>query len=180
LSSGSASSPSGAQYVEAFRQGLQALGRVEGQNIHLEWRFADGQPGRLLELAEELVHHPVDAIVAGGDGPVRAAKQKTDTIPVIMALGTDPVGTGLIASLAHPGGNVTGLSNLLPELAGKRLELLKHAVPAIARVAALGWRAPEYQATEVAASELGVQLQLWEVLRPDDIERASEQGPRWC
>jgi putative ABC transport system substrate-binding protein len=174
LSSSSASSPSGAEYVAAFRQGLDALGRVEGQNIAIEWRFADGQPERLPELAAELVALPVDALVAGGDGPARAAKGATDTTPVIMALSTDPVGTGLIASLARPGGNVTGLSNLLPDLAGKRLELLKTAVPSISRVAALGWRGPEYQAMEAAAAELGVQIQLWEVFNVDDIHRAFE------
>ena len=113
------SSPSAvSERIEAFRQTLRELGYVEGKNIVIEWRYAEGKPDRLSELATELVRLKVDVIVSAGPPLTRAAKQATTTIPVVMAMDTDPVGNGFVASLARPGGNITGLSNLAPELSG--------------------------------------------------------------
>ena len=125
--------------AEAIRLALRELGYIEGQNIATEYRYAQGKPDRFPELAAELVRLKVDIIVvAGGDTWVRAAKNATKTIPIVMVgRGTDPVEAGLVESLARPGGNVTGLTNLSRELGGKRLELLKEAVPKLARVAVL-------------------------------------------
>ena len=124
---------------EAIRLALRELGYIEGQNIAIEYRYAEGKLDRLPELAAELVRLKVDIIVvAGGDGWIRAAKNATKTIPIVMVgAGSDPVEAGLVESLARPGGNVTGLTNLTRELGGKRLELLKEAVPKLARVAVL-------------------------------------------
>ena len=124
---------------EAIRLALRELGYIEGQNIAIEYRYAEGKRDRFPELAAELVRLKVDIIVvAGGAGPIRAAKNATKTIPIVMAgAGVDPVEAGLVESLARPGGNVTGLTNLTRELGGKRLELLKEAVPKLARVAVL-------------------------------------------
>ena len=124
--------------IEAFRQGLRELGYVEGKNIVIEWRFAEGKPDRLPALAAELVRLKVDIIVTGGPTATRAAKEATTTIPIVMAQDTDPVANGFVASLARPGGNITGLSNLSPEISGKQLELLKEIVPKLSRVAVLG------------------------------------------
>ena len=125
--------------VKAFRQGLRELGHVEGKNIVIEWRQAEeGKLDRLSELAAELVRLKVDIIVTGGPTDTRAAKDATATIPIVMAADSDPVGNGFVASLARPGGNITGLSRMSPELAGKRLELLKEVVPRLSRVAVLG------------------------------------------
>src|SRR5438094_1201024 len=135
----SATSPSAiAARVEAFRRGLRELGYVEGKNIVIEWRYAEGKLDRLSELAAELVGLKVDVIVSAGPPITRAAKQATATIPVVMAQDTDPVGNGFVASLARPGGNITGLSTLLPEIGTKRLELLKEIIPKLSRVAVLG------------------------------------------
>ena len=125
--------------AEAIRLALRELGYIEGQNIAIEYRYAEGKPDRYPELAAELVRLKVDIIVvAGGDAQIRAAKNATKTIPIVMmGRGSDPVEAGLIESLAHPGGNVTGITNLSGELGGKRLELLKEAVPKLARVAVL-------------------------------------------
>ena len=123
---------------EAFRQGLRELGYVEGKTIDVEWRFAEGKAERLPGLAAELVRLKVDVIVTGGSAVTRAAKAATLTIPIIMAQDNDPVGSGFVTSLAHPGGNITGLSTLAPELSGKQLELLKEIVPRLSRVAVLG------------------------------------------
>ena len=124
---------------EAIRLALRELGYIEGQNIAIEYGYAEAKLDRLPALAAELAHLKVDIIVVtGGDPDIRAAKNTTKTIPIVMVgAGTDPVEAGFIDSLARPGGNVTGLTNLAPELAGKRLELLKEAVPKVARVAAL-------------------------------------------
>ena len=123
---------------EAIRLALRELGYIEGQNIAIEYRYAEGKLDRLPELAAELVRLKVDIIVvAGGDRMVRAAKNATKTIPIVMVGGADPVEAGLVESLARPGGNVTGITNLARELGGKRLELLKEAVPKLARVAVL-------------------------------------------
>ena len=134
------SSSSGAESArsEAFRQGLRELGYVVGKNIVIEWRYPEGKPDRARMLATELVRLKVDVIVTTGSGATRAAKEATSTIPIIMAQDPDPVGNGFVASLARPGGNITGLSNLGPELTGKRLELLKEVIPELTRVAVFG------------------------------------------
>ena len=124
--------------IEAFRQGLRELGYVEGKNIVIEYRYAEGKLDRLPALAAELVRLKVDVIVATGPPSTRAAKEATATIPIVMAQDSDPVGTGFVASLARPGGNITGLATLAPELSGKRLELLKEIVPKLSRVAVFG------------------------------------------
>jgi putative tryptophan/tyrosine transport system substrate-binding protein len=162
---------------EAFRQGLRELGYVEGQNIVIEYRYAEGRAERLPDLAAELVAREVDIIVAGGTPPPLAAKHATSTIPIVMASAGDPVRTGLVASLARPGGNVTGLSTFTPELAAKRLQLLKEVVPKVPRVAIL-WNAANpftlanMRETEAAARTLRVQAQSLEVRGPDDFDNA--------
>jgi putative ABC transport system substrate-binding protein len=120
---------------EAFRQGLRELGYVEGKNIVIEWRYAEGKLDRLPALADELVRLKVDVIVSGGSTATRPAKEATNTIPIVMAQDTDPVGSGFVASLARPGGNITGLATLAPEISGKQLEFLKEIVPRLSRVA---------------------------------------------
>src|SRR3990172_11263077 len=121
--------------IEAFRQGLRELGYVEGKNIVIEWRSAEENLDRLPSLAAELVRLKVDIILTGGSAPTRAAKEATTTIPIVMTNEGDPVGSGFVASLARPGGNITGLSTLAPELSGKRLELLKEIIPKLSCVA---------------------------------------------
>jgi putative tryptophan/tyrosine transport system substrate-binding protein len=164
--------------VEAFRHGLRERGWVEGQNLAIEYRWAEGSVERLPALAAELVHLHVDVIVTIGGTPASlAAKHATDTIPIVMAVGADPVGTGLVASLARPGGNITGLTLFVPELEGKRLELLKEAVPGLSRVAVLAnpvnpATARALRATEVAAQALRIPLQLLEVRDPSEFESA--------
>ena len=171
-------SPSSAgQNAEAFRRGLRELDYAEGKNIVLEWRFAEGKMDRLPELAAELVRMKVDVIVVAGGNAALAAKKATSTIPIVIAAASDPVGTGLVASLARPGGNITGLTILSPELSGKRLELLKETVPGITRVAALVYPDnPAYalllKETQEAARALGLQLQILEVRSPDDFDSA--------
>ena len=123
--------------VEAFRQGLRALGYVEGQNIITEYRWAEGKIDRLPDFAAEFVRLNVDCIVAAGTQGTQAAQHATTTIPIVMPGSSDPVGTGLVTSLARPGGNTTGLSTFAPDLSGKRLELLKDIVPGLSRVAIL-------------------------------------------
>src|SRR6266576_3404454 len=123
--------------LEAFRQGLRDLGYVEGKNIVIEYRYAEGNIDRLPTLLDELVRLKVDVIVASGPSPTRAAKKATATIPIVMTWDYDPVGNGYVASLARPGGNITGLSILAPEISGKQLELLKEIVPKLSRVAVL-------------------------------------------
>src|SRR5215475_476472 len=122
------SGPTNAGRFEAFRQGLRELGYVEGKNIFIEWRFAEGKFDRLPDLAAELVRLKVDVIVTLGPIINRPAKEATSTIPIVMGFDNDPVGNGFVASLARPGGNITGLSNLAPEISGKQLELLKETV----------------------------------------------------
>ena len=175
--------------AEAIRLALRELGYIEGQNIAIEYRYAEGKPDRLPELAAELVRLKVDIIVvAGGDTWIRAAKNATKTIPIVMVgLGSDPVEAGLVESLARPGGNVTGLTTLTRELGGKRLELLKEAVPKLARVAVLYDPANPPSVLEVkevlpvAARALGLTIQPWEVRAADDFERVfaalSKQRP---
>ena len=165
---------------EAFRQGLRDLGYVEGRTVVIEYRDAKGKPERLPTLAAELVALKVEVILAGGTSQALAAKQVTRTLPIVFAQAGDPVASGLVTSLARPGGNVTGLSNLTSDLVGKHLELLKQAVPGVSRVAVL-WRAGELGArterdmlkgAEVAGRALGVQLQFVEVRGPADIDGA--------
>jgi putative ABC transport system substrate-binding protein len=175
--------------AEAIRQALRERGYIEGQNIAIEYRYAEGKRDRYPELAAELVRLKVDIIVAaGGIVIVQAAKNTTKTIPIVMVgLGVDPVEVGLIESLARPGGNVTGVTNLSPELSGKRLELLKEAVPKIAHVAVLYDPAASGSARDVkevltvAARALKVTLQPWEVRAADDFDRVfaamSKQPP---
>ncbi len=165
-------------YVEAFREGLRELGYAEGQSIAIEYRWAEGKLERLPDLAAELVRLKVDVIVTATTSGVQAARRATSTIPIVMAAVGDPVVTGLVASLARPGGNITGLSLLSPELSGKRLELLREAVPKLSPVAVL-WNSANpamilsFRETQTAAQVLGVSLQSWEVQGdPQDFERA--------
>jgi len=163
--------------IEAFRQGLRELGYVEGKNIVIEWRSAEEKLDRLVALAAELVRLKVDVIVTGGPTATRSAKEATSTIPIVMALDNDPVGSGVVASLARPGGNITGLSTLAPEISGKRLELLKEIVPRLSRVAVLGTSTqPGYaqvlKEIELAAGAFNVKLQYLDVLSPKDIGTA--------
>jgi len=166
-----------APVIAAFRQGLAELGYVEGKTVLLEFRFADGAPERLPQLARELVAFKSDVIVATTDPAIAAVRRETQTIPIVMAFSSDPAGAGFVASLAHPSGNVTGLSTQSPELAGKRLELLREVVPALARVALL-WNPDvrgnllDYKETEVAARSMHVELQSVELYRAEDLERA--------
>jgi putative tryptophan/tyrosine transport system substrate-binding protein len=170
--------------VEAFHQGLRELGYVEGKNIVIEWRSAEGKLDRAPALAAELVRLKVDVIVTGGPQSTRAAKEATITIPIVMAFDNDPVGNGLVASLARPGGNITGLSTLYPEISGKQLELLKEIVPRLSRLAVFGnsthpGNAQALKETEFAARALAVQLQYLDVRDPKDIEtafRAASKG----
>jgi putative ABC transport system substrate-binding protein len=167
--------------TEAFRQGLRELGYVEGKNIVIEWRYLEGKPDRLLSLAAELVRLKVDIIVTAGPLATRAAKEGTSTIPVVMAQDPDPVGNGFVASLARPGGNITGLSRLAPELSGKRLELLKEIIPKLSRVAVFGTStqpgsAQMIREVELAAKAFGVKLQYLDLLSPKDIETAFREA----
>ena len=162
---------------DAFLHGLRELGYMKGKNIAIERRSADGKLERLPDLAAELVRLKVDIIVTGGPLSTRRAKEATATIPIVMAQDFDPVGTGFVASLARPGGNITGLSTLSPEISGKQLELLKEIVPKLSRVAVLGMstnpgNAQSLRETELAAGALGVQMQYLDVLGPKDIETA--------
>jgi putative ABC transport system substrate-binding protein len=161
---------------EAFRHGLRDLGYVEGRSIALEFRYAEGQAERLPALAAELVRLKVDLIFAEGVLAVQAAQHASGTIPIVFFVGIDPVGQGLVASLAQPGGNITGVSFQAPELMGKRLELLKAAVPGVTRVAYLWHSAPNsarsLQEVETAARALGIQLHPVEVRAPYPFDQA--------
>ena len=166
--------------IEAFRQGLRELSYVEGKNIFIEWRFADGKADRLPTLAAELVRRKVDIIVTGGSAPTRAAKEATSTIPIVMANDNDPVGSGVVSSLARPGGNITGLSNFAPELSGKRLEILREVVPKLSRVAVLGTSTGRSVARELepAAKAFEVKIQYLDVVEPKDIETAFQAAAK--
>ena len=163
---------------------MRELGYVEDKNIVIEWRFGERKEDRLPALAAELVRLKVDVIVTGGPISTRRAKEATVSIPIVMAQDTDPVGSGFVASLARPGGNITGLATLAPEISGKRLELLKEVVPRLSRVVVLGSstepaNAQSLKETELAAGALGVKLQHVNVLAPKDIEtafRAASKG----
>ncbi len=169
--------------LDAFRQGLRKLGYVEGQNLVIEHRSADGRDERFPDLATELVRLKVDLIVTRGTPAVLAAKSSARTIPVVMAASGDPVGTGVVAGLARPGGNVTGLSVLSTELSAKRLELIREMVPRVSRIAALlnmshPANPPQWKEVETAARSLGVQPQLLDVRRPEDLGRAFDTAIR--
>jgi putative ABC transport system substrate-binding protein len=177
-----ANSPSStARRVEAFRQRLRELGYVEGKNLWIEFRYGNGQFDRLPALASDLVRLKVDVIVTSGPAATRPAKEATDTIPIVMAWDIDPVGSGFVSSLAHPGSNITGLSALAPEISGKRLEILKETLPKLLRVAVFGsstepGNAPSLKETERAARALGIELQYQEVGHPGEIETAFQRA----
>src|SRR5262245_19862353 len=170
--------------TEAFRQGLRELGYIEGKNIVIEWRSYGANRDRRAALATELVRLKVDVIVAASRGATRGAKEATATIPIVMAQTDDPVADGFVASVARPGGNVTGLSTLSPEISRKRMELLKEIIPKLSRVAVFGTstspgNAQELKESEIAAGALGVKLQNLDILSPKDIEpafRAAVEG----
>jgi putative ABC transport system substrate-binding protein len=173
-----ASTPAATAYnIEAFRQGMRELGHVEGKTFILELRYGEGRAERFPEIARELVGLKLEMIVAASDAAIAAVKRETQTIPIVMATSNDPVATGLVASLARPGGNVTGLSIISAELSGKRLELLREVVPGLSRVAFL-WNPDvrgnllDYKETEGAAGSLHLQLQSVEVVRAEDLDRA--------
>jgi len=169
--------PTNRYRVDAFRQGLRQLGYAEGKDFVIEDRNADGKLDLLNELVTDLVRLKVDVIVTPGPAPTRAAKEATSTIPIVMAQDPDPVAGGFVANLARPGGNITGLAALAPELSGKRLELLKEIIPKISRVAVLGTSSQPGNAqilreVELAAKAFGVQLQYLDVLNPKDVPTA--------
>jgi putative tryptophan/tyrosine transport system substrate-binding protein len=162
---------------ETLRQGLRELGYIEGKSVVIEYRWAEGKLDRLPALAAELVRLKVEVIVTGGDVVTRVVKKATSTIPIVMGADSDPVGSGSIASLAHPGGNITGLSTLAPEISGKQLELLKEVVPRLSRVTVLGdstrpGNAQSLNEAEKAAAAFRVQFQFLDVQTPNDIETA--------
>src|SRR5580765_8181752 len=170
--------------TEAFQKGLWELGYIEGKNIVIEYRSAEGKLDRLPALAAELVHLNVDLIVAaGGNFTASATKQASATIPIVATNMLDPVGSGFIANLARPGGNITGLSTLSEGLAGKRLELIREAFPKVSRVAVFldpkdASKITELKAAEAAASALGIKLQAIEVLSPSDFQSAFKTATR--
>src|SRR5499433_3462771 len=171
--------------TEAFRQGLRELGYVEGKNIVIEYRYGEGKLDLLPALAAELVHLKVDVIVTTGSTATRPAKAATSTsrVPIVMGSDNDPVGNGFVASLARPGGNITGLSNLAQDLSGKQLELLKEIVPKLSRVAVFGTsttpgNAESLKEIEVVARAFGVRVQYLDILDPKDIETAFQAASK--
>ena len=177
LSPSSLSDPRTSRYFQALRQGLREQGYVEGQNIAIESRWAEGKYNRLPGLAGELVRLKIAAIVTYGGVATQAAQQATGTIPIVMAVVQEPVSTGLISSLARPGGNITGMSSMSPELVGKELEILKEVVPKLSRVALLGnpaqvGHAPQVHHAQDTARLLGVGLQVLEARDPSEIDKA--------
>ena len=162
--------------LQAFKRGLRELGYIEGQNIQVELRFGEGKPERLAAAAAELVQLKVDIIVTGGPTSTTAAKAATSTIPIVTTLEGDPVGEGLVASLARPGGNITGLSSLGVDLSGKRLEILKETIPKLSRVAifisSLRRQALDLKEIDVSARKFGMQLQEIKLQSSTDIESA--------
>ncbi len=180
--SGDANNPG--PYVEAFRQGLRDLGYIEGKNILVEYRYAEGKQDRIPSIVAELVQLKVDVVVAAALPAIRAAKQATKTIPIVMVTTQDPVATGLVDSLARPGGNITGLTRLTRDLNGKRLELLKEVVPEISRVGVLMDanmidRVPAFKDYETTARVLKIQLQSLEVRGPDpDFDAAFQAAAK--
>jgi putative ABC transport system substrate-binding protein len=173
-----ASSPSAiTPRVEAFRQGLRELGYAEGKNIVIEFRFAEGKIDRLPDLAAELLRLKADILFSTGPQSTRAAKETSSTIPIVMGFDNDPVGNGFVASLARPGGNITGLSTLAPEISGKQLELLKEIVPRLSHVGVFGTStqpgsAQAIKEIELAAGALGLKVHFFDIPGPKDIETA--------
>ncbi len=172
-----------ARRFEVFRRGLRELGYIEGKNILVEYRFADGKADRLPRLAAELVDLKVSVIVTAGPSVTGPVKQTTSTIPIVMAQDADPVGNGFVASLARPGGNITGLSSYSAELNGKRLELLKEIVPRLSRVAVLATssnpgNSQSLKDTQLAANQFGVKVQYLEIGHPKDIEVAFQTASK--
>jgi putative ABC transport system substrate-binding protein len=162
-------------FLEAFRQGLRELGYVEGQNLALEARWAESNPARFPQLVNELVRLQVEVIVAAGEVAVQAAQQATRTIPIVMACANDPVGRGFVASLARPGGNITGLSCLNDELSGKRLQLFKEVVPQLSHLAVLfnpAVNARQVQDFTAAGHALGLQVHALPVRSTHELENA--------
>jgi len=160
-----------------FRQGLRELGYSDGRNLVVDYRYADGRPDTLAVLAADLVRLKVDVIVTGGPAPLASARKATNTIPIVSIGGADPVGEGWAQSLARPGGNITGLTVTFPELGPKRLELLKQAMPGLARVAVLLAPAElRSSGPDLDARALGLQLQVLEVSGPDDFEAAFKRA----
>jgi putative ABC transport system substrate-binding protein len=170
------------QYVQAFRQGLQDLGYIEGKNILVDYRYAAVEPQRVPEFVEELVRLKVNVLVSSSMGAIRAAKQASKTIPLVMVAAQDPVAAGLVDSLAHPGGNITGVSRLSRDLSGKRMELFKEAVPGISRVgvlAAQGFADSGLKEYESAAHALKMSLQYLEVRGPNpDLEATFREAAK--
>jgi putative ABC transport system substrate-binding protein len=163
--------------IEAFRQGLREHGYVEGKNVVIEYRWADGNEERLRSLVTDLIRLKVDLIVASAPAATRVAKEATTTIPIVMVLVADPVAFGFVASLARPGGNVTGFAFLLPEVSGKRLDLLKEAIPELSRVAVLWNAANPYKPFDLkevqsVADALGVAVHPFPVREPNDFDEA--------
>jgi putative ABC transport system substrate-binding protein len=178
-----ASGSAGSGRLEAFRQGLRELGYIEGKNILIEYRFAEGKLDQVPHNAAELIRLKVDVIVTAGSIDTDAAKRVTATIPIVMTQDNDPVGSGFVATLARPGGNITGLTNISPELSGKRLELLKEVVPRLSRVAIFGNEAnpgnvQALKETEDTARAIGIKPQHLEVQKADDIESAFKAASR--
>jgi putative tryptophan/tyrosine transport system substrate-binding protein len=172
-----ASLSANAARIEALRQGLRELGYVEGKNLIIEWRSAEGKLDRLPALAAELARLKVDVIVTAGASDTRAAKEATNTIPIVMTQDTDPVASGYVASLARPGGNITGLSTLASEISGKRIELLNEIIPKLSRVAVLGTstrpgNTQSLKEVELPAGGFKVQVQYLDILDVKDIETA--------
>jgi putative tryptophan/tyrosine transport system substrate-binding protein len=171
----------GQESAATFQQALAERGYVEGRTVSLEWRNPEGRLERYSDFAAELVRLPVDVFVADGNSAVRAAMQATGTIPIVMAQSSSPVEQGLVASLARPGGNVTGLSGISRELIGKRLELLKATIPGLVRVGVL-WnpgiadRAGDFEVAEAAAGPLGLDLRSFEALEPAELDSSLERA----
>jgi putative ABC transport system substrate-binding protein len=175
----SSPNPEVLRLIGLFRKGLRDLGWFEGQNLAIEYRYAEGKTERLSELAAELVRLKVDVIATHSGSPIRAAKEATQTIPIVMVVSGDPVADGTVASLARPGGNITGLSILSPELSGKRLELLKEIIPSLSRVAVLRdpkMHGPAWKEVEAASRSLRLKLQPLDVRGPDDLARLFQEA----
>jgi putative ABC transport system substrate-binding protein len=177
------SASTAATWEQAFHQGLRDLGWTDGKNIHIESRYSEGQSARLSHLAAELVRQNVDVIVTCLTPDTLAAKKATNAIPIVMASVGDPVGSGFVESLAHPGGNITGMTNIAPELSGKWLELLKETVPKLSRVAML-WdpegpiSAVAWKESQTPARALGLQLHSLEVGKANDFDKAFAEAMR--
>jgi len=177
------SASTAAPWEQAFRRGLRDLGWIEGNNIRIEYRYSEGQESRLPQLAAELVHLKVDIIVTSITPDTLVAKNATTTIPIVMASVADPVGSRFVDSLARPGGNITGLTNIAPELSGKWLELLKETVPNLSRVAML-WNpdgpisAIAWKESQVPARALGLQLYSMEARSANDFDQAFEKAAK--